>query len=243
MVPVISSKVDFPWIAVIGIILLLFIIWLIFFLLKRSNKLNADPITAGPPQIEGGVNDASAHSRMEELIQSRFPGAGFQIRNIRRGRLSGLAEVHYASGDPKKLRLNDQPAYAGEIIVNDHEETIYFLQGCGNDARIGNYMSGELIFTPDVIVNEDGSTNPVFSVPVVEQLTTEAPIPPAPVDVGSEFHQHTAKALEIFENVLKGEEVKHKLSIKITHDSFEAVVENKFDQPKKSVKSSAEEKK
>ena len=128
----------------------------------HNDLVNRDPITAGPAQVNGGVNNQGAHSRMNELAQNRFPGAHIEIRNIQRGTLSGKGKVFYADGKSRNINLKDVPAYAGEVLVNGKEETIYFLQGCGNDARSGNYMSGNnLVFTPEVIINKDGSESPL----------------------------------------------------------------------------------
>jgi len=125
-------------------------------------KYNRDPITAGPAQVPNGVTDVDAHRRMLEVAQNRFPGANLDIKNIRRGKLSGPAIVHYSKGKPKRIILKDVQAYAGEVMVNGEIQTIYFLQGCGNDARIGNFMLGSgIVFTPDVIIEEDGSESPI----------------------------------------------------------------------------------
>lgn len=145
-------------------LLLLFVFGLISAILQNESekKRNVDPITAGDPQVPGGVDDQNAYGRMAGLAKSRFPSATLAIRNIRRGHLSGLGEIFYADGKSKNINLKDVPAYAGEILVNGKEQTIYFLQGCGNDARSGNFMSGkEFTFNPDVLINEDGSESPL----------------------------------------------------------------------------------
>lgn len=187
-------------------------------------KRNADPVTAGSPQVPGGVNDSGAHNRMRELASNRYPGARLDIRNIRRGRLTGLATVHYADGKPKKLRLNGTPAYAGEVVVNSQTETIYFLQGCGNDARQGNFMSGnDLVFQPDVVVNEDGSESPLSA----EKIGPVSEEPKPVVNLGSETHQQRMKVLSIIEaEVAKGEV--HEVILDINPDNFGAHIKYKF---------------
>lgn len=140
------------------VFLLVMISKMIYNYLKSQKDKKQDPVTAGPAQVPGGVNDQNAHNRMIQIALQRFPGARINIQNIRRGTLSGRALIHYAEGKPKKLNLNNVIAYAGEVMVNNQLETIYFLQGCGNDARQGNYMSGnELVFTSDAEINRDGS--------------------------------------------------------------------------------------
>ena len=206
---------------------------------NENEKRNVDPITAGPPQVPGGVTDVSAHSRINAIAQSRFPGARLNIKNIRRGHLSGKGTVSYADGTkPKKINLKNVAAYAGEITINGTDEhTIYFLQGCGNDTAVSHMSGDELVFTPDVVINPDGSESsiPVVpeEVPVIETVTENQPTVPTPIPVpGSEFHQHVEKGMETVKGFLDGNDAKHRVSLKITHDSFEVVIENKYDQKK-----------
>lgn len=169
-----------------------------------ENKRKLDPVTAGPPQVPGGVNDEQAYSRMNEITQSRFPGARLNINNIRRGKLSGRATVHYASGLPKKMNLDNIVAYAGEIIVNSQLETIYFLQGCGNDVRQGDYMSGdELIFTPDAIIHQDGSESPQGSAVVEETKALKKTKEQITETTGTENFQIIMKILDIQKEAIK----------------------------------------
>lgn len=140
----------------------------------QEREWSQDPVTAGTAQVPGGIDDESAYSRMNQLAHTNFPSARIEIKNIRRGTLSGPGEIFYAEGNPKKINLKNVPAYAGEILVNSKEQTIYFLQGCGNDARQGNFMSGEeLIFTPDVIINEDGSESQLPQEQGKDSVSTE----------------------------------------------------------------------
>jgi len=227
-----EKKISFGWWWMILVFLVLALMfWLMFRTLK---KVNVDPITAGPAQVPGGVNDASAYSRMREVIQSQFPGVNFVIKNIQRGLLSGLADVFYKGlQKPKKINLRKVLAYAGEILVNGKEQTIYFLQGCGNDARVGDYMSGgNLVFIPDVLINENGLESPLpTEIPVV--APAENPPVVTITDPGSEFHQQATSALTIVGKFLEGNDAKHKVTLKVTRDSVEAIIENKFDQTKK----------
>jgi len=204
-----------------------------------------DPVTAGTPQVSGGVRDSNAHNRMQEVAQSRYPGAQIEIKNIRRGWLSGLAKVFYADGKRKKLRLKDVAAYAGETLVNGREQTIYFLQGCGNDARQGNYMTGDLEFRPYVVINQDGSESPLPVETIEEQPVVEAPAmneePKSVVNPGSETHQRKMKILEILSGEIGNSEL-HKVIIEETADgSFKTQIEYKYE-PKKNNRPGAEKK-
>ena len=209
----------------------------------REKRMNIDPITAGPAQVPGGVNDANAHSRMNTIAQSRFPGARLNVRNIRRGHLSGKGMVHYAEGTkPKKINLDNIAAYAGEITVNGtDEQTIYFLQGCGNDTAVSHMSGDELVFTPDVVINQDGSESPIpiVEAPAIEPVVENSEVS-VPADHGSEFHQHVDKAQQMVGEFLSGNDAKHKVVLKITHDSFEVTIENRYDQPKSSAQKSSE---
>jgi hypothetical protein len=194
-------------------------VWLIVILITLGMIINShlesqkNPVTAGPPQIPGGVNDTRAYSRMNEIAQDRFPGARLDIKNIRRGTLSGHAIVHYAEGKTKKLKLNNVAAYAGEIMINNQLETIYFLQGCGNDAQEGDYMYGdELVFTPVVVINQDGSESPLpqeqgNSAVVEETKALEKTEEKQPVVIaettGTESFQIVMKILDIHKETVK----------------------------------------
>jgi hypothetical protein len=182
----------------------------------RYNSMRQDPVTAGPPQVFGGVKDNEAYSRMNQIAQNRFPGAQIVIKNIRRGWLSGWAQVFYASDKTKRLKLKDVASYAGEAMINGREQTIYFLQGCGNDARQGNYMTGDLDFREDVIINRDGSESPlpVVETPAPEVITEEEPVD-SPISLGSELFQIAGEHALIVEEFLKNN-VAHKVTMEYT---------------------------
>ncbi len=137
----IVNWVIFSWL-IIGMIYILL-------LLFKQRKRDVDPISAGPPQVLGGINDEQVFGRYKNYAHHRFPNAkNIVVKNIRKGTLSGPAIVHYGDSTTKKINLRNIPGYAGEILVDNKEYTVYFLQGCGNDARAGNFMTGkELVFT------------------------------------------------------------------------------------------------
>ena len=198
------------------LLLLIFILAVIYKIVKaeKNKPKNIDPTTAGPAQVPGGVNDQNAHSRIHELAAARFPSATLVIKNIRRGHISGAGEIFYAgSVKPKRINLQNVPTYAGEILVNSKEQTIYFLQGCGNDARQGNFMSGEkFVFTPDVIINPDGSersldsTAPEAEAKPVENANATKEEAQKSSEAGSELYKismaHTKLITEMLEKNL-----------------------------------------
>ena len=210
---------------------------------EKEKRMNIDPITAGPAQVPGGISDAAAHERVRNIAASRFPGARLNIKNIRRGHLSGKGMVHYANGTKaKKINLKNIAAYAGEVTINDtDEQTIYFLQGCGNDTAVSHMSGDELVFTPDVVINSDGSESPIPTPPVApersieaeEDLPTTIP-PPAAINLGSEHHQHVAAAQTMVAEFLKSGQAKHKVVMKITHESFEVTIEDYIDKAPRS---------
>ena len=225
----------FPWWSLIGLIFLALFIYFVYRLFSDRYR-NIDPVNAGEPQVEGGITDSIAHNRMSELAAQQFPGATLIIKNIRRGLLSGPADIFYAGSEkPKKINLKDVHAYAGEISVNGHIQTIYFLQGCGNDARMGNLMSGEgLTFIPDVIINEDGSVTQILTpAPVVIESTEEVKKEPvvtekvAQENSGSETHQQRMMVLSIIQaEVSKGDV--HEFTVDSSKENFGVTVKYKF---------------
>lgn len=219
---------EYPFSFLIAFILLIILITL---LVKYYNARNENPVTAGPPQVPGGVSNTTAHERMQQIVLHRFPGTRMDIRNMRRGRLSGLAKVFYADGKSRMINLKSISVYAGEITVDNQEETIYCLQECGNDARGGTYMTGKkLIFTPDAIINKNGSEGPLpAAVDMTIAKESEVNVP----DLGSEFHQHIEKSMKILGDVLKSKEEKHKVTFKVTRDALEAEIQYKYDSTSK----------
>lgn len=208
------------------------LLWLAFVIANiirayQKEKRNVDPVTAGTPQVPGGVNDQMAHTRISEIARQRFPGSNFVIKNIHRGTLSGLGKIFYADRKrPKTINLKKVPTYAGEISVNGKEETIYFLQGCGNDARQGNYMSGNsFVFTPDAVINEDGSESPLTEKQetVTDQPKVKETNESIPTVTGSESFQLSMKVLEILEKEISKSEI-HGFKIDSNQGKIEVAV-------------------
>lgn len=104
--------------------------------LRRRKEREADPVGSGQPQVEGGVSEENAAQRIMNIAEARGM-TPLRVTNIQRGRLFGRGNVSYAdvsSGLTK--RFNGEVGYRGIILRTDGtQETIYFLQGCGNDAQ------------------------------------------------------------------------------------------------------------
>ncbi len=206
---------------------------------RNERKRYEDPVTAGPPQVSGGVGDRGARARVQQIAQDQFPSANIQVENVRRGRLSGPAMVHYAGVNPQQKVLDNIFAYAGEVTINGIRQTVYFLQGCGNDARRGNFMTGsELLFTPDAEIAEDGTASPITPAPAVtdappaqqaeEQKVAKVTEEGSSGNTSSEFHNRSMKALEVVDKFLSKKDLKHKVEIRIHENELEIIIENKF---------------
>lgn len=161
---------DFSWLAYVLVIL--FFLLFLFFIYNEISKKNRNSknyaVTAGPAQVPGGVNDQGAYGRLNQIIASRFSNDTQQKpRNVRRTNVNGTFRVYYAKAPlwwnilyydrpySKVINIVDPiVAYAGEITVDGQDQTIYFLQPCGNDAVQGNYMVNE---SNPVYLNSDGS--------------------------------------------------------------------------------------
>lgn len=167
---------DFIASNLLWLVLLIFVLAVAYKIAKweLSKPKNVDPTTAGTPQVPGGVPDAGAHNRILEIARGHYPSATLNLKNVRRGFLSGTANVHYANAKTKKINLKNVPSYAGEISVNGEVKTIYFLQPCGNDANRGDYMEGkDLVFTPSVFISENGNESPLSTPVIADEKVTE----------------------------------------------------------------------
>ncbi len=132
---------------------------------KRNAEASLDPVTSGRPMKAGGVTDSEAHAYANVVASRMFNQPNLNVTNITRGTLSGTnVEVSYrGEATPKRRTFNNEPAYRGLLTVNETLQFIYFLQACGNDARIGNYFSGQ-----NITFVEDEVLQPVQA-PVIEE--------------------------------------------------------------------------
>jgi len=128
-----------------------------YFLIRRHEKEKAEaaqnPITSGPAMREGGVNNEGAYAYAQEVARRQFNTPNITVRDVVRGTLSGTnLEVFYAGqSTPQRRTFSNQPAYRGTVDVNGIDQYVYFLQGCANDVRAGNYFQGQnIIFVADV---------------------------------------------------------------------------------------------
>lgn len=143
-----GSDTDWSWLW--WLLEILFILSLIFWISYQKDLKNLkDPVNSGPAQVEGGVDDEHAAQRAHNIATSQGLDP-LRVTNIQRGRFFGKAKVCYAdkpNGTYK--RFSGEVGYRGTILrANGIEEVVYFLQGCGNDVRRGQYMTG-INFVPD----------------------------------------------------------------------------------------------
>lgn len=111
-----------------------------------EDSLNRNPVTSGEPIIPGGVTLASASARFQEMASRRWesetdrlaPPQVFTIQRITAGRGWGIMNVSYADGSEEARRLRGERVYEADVLFPDGKtETLYMLQGCGNDLRYG----------------------------------------------------------------------------------------------------------
>lgn len=130
--------------------------------------LTRDPATAGPAMVPGGVTETNATAAMQQVAaraagnspsMSRVQSTYQQFTIVRQtaGRIWGNMTVRYEDGRSVPRRLNGDRAYQAEVRFPDgHTETLYMLQGCGNDLRYGGiarYLPGpEFRFEADPVI-------------------------------------------------------------------------------------------
>ncbi|KKQ78133.1 MAG: hypothetical protein A3A96_00420 [Candidatus Zambryskibacteria bacterium RIFCSPLOWO2_01_FULL_39_39] len=170
--------------------------WLIYRMLTR------DPVNSRPAMVPGGVTEATATTAIQRVAartagytqeQSLGQNVYQQFTIIRRtaGRIWGNMTVRYADGRSVPRRLNSDRAYQAEVRFSDgHTETLYMLQGCGNDLRYGGisrYLPG-----PEFRFEADPAPVAVPAQPVPEPAPAPvapvpAPVAEAPAPVSGEF--------------------------------------------------------
>lgn len=127
-----------------------------------EHMLNMDPVGSGEPIFPAGVTDATAPARFQEMAAHRWEAQTgrtantqvFTIQRLTAGRGWGLMNVSYADGSTLLRRLNGERVYEADVLFPDgNVETLYMLQGCGNDLRYGGvhrYNGAEgFRFVPD----------------------------------------------------------------------------------------------
>jgi len=129
---------------------------------ERENvRLNSDPVAGGPPVVPGGITMATAPDHFRNMgVNIWRETTGRQttpdlmtILEIIPGLAWGRMLVSYANGRAEERRLNGQRVFRGRVRFPDGiEETLYMLQGCGNDVRISgnrNTPADDFRFVPD----------------------------------------------------------------------------------------------
>ncbi len=123
----------------------------------KNEKLTSDPVTSGTPMKRGGVSETDAPAYAREVAARQFNIPNLQVTNIVKGTMTGENVAVYYRGEatPQRKTFKDVAAYRGEVMVNGQPQFVYFLQGCGNDVRIGNYFAGENVtFVADPVQSE-----------------------------------------------------------------------------------------
>jgi len=172
-------------------IALLIAAWLI------HRTLTRDPVNSRPAMVPGGVTEANAATAMQQVAAraaghnpgiSRDPATYQQFTIVRQtaGRIWGNMTVRYADGHLVPRRLNGDRAYQAEVRFPDgHTETLYMLQGCGNDLRYGGisrYLPGpEFRFEAEPVVATPAPQPAAEPAPAPKPVPAPAAPAPAPV--------------------------------------------------------------
>ena len=134
------------------LVLVALVIAILAYLIGRM--LNQNPATAREPMVDGGVSREMADRHFQEMAGSQFqretgrqcPANMFTILEQTVGRIWGILNVRYGDGKEVPRRLNGERAFRARVRFPDqHEETLYMLQACGNDLRYGGisrYLPG-----------------------------------------------------------------------------------------------------
>ena len=222
---------------------------------RKVNRVrNSNPITAGNPQVLGGVPDTGAHQRFVEIAKERFPSATFVVKKMYRGVLNGPAIVCYKGEPSQEKILKNIDAYEGVTLINGREESIFFLQPCGNDARRGDFMKdggkNQLIFTRQFEILTDGTEIPVdadgnrivteTSEVVEEKVEVVPPAPEkkvihlSPQPAPSEFYKVVSDHNFLAGQILKDKSA-HRVTIKVTtsEGTVETIYEAKVEMKQK----------
>ena len=122
------------------------LIGIALYLRKRNLNAKKDPVRSGPA-MRNPVTDEDAFNYTTQVAQRQFNNPNLQVREVQRGTLSGRnLEVFYAGqATPQRRTFTSQPAYRGVVNLNGADQFVYFLQGYGNDVRMGNFFQGQNI--------------------------------------------------------------------------------------------------
>ncbi len=175
------------WMLVVGCLAFLFLAG-IFLLTRFLGTLKADPVSSGPAMVPGGITAETAPARFQtmaarihqtqtgEILSSQR----FTILETTPGRIWGVLVVRYGDGKERLRTMNGERAFQARVrFPNGAEETLYMLQGCGNDLRyegIAWYLPGpNFRFEADPVV-----ASPAQPPQPPQPVATPAPQPPQP---------------------------------------------------------------
>lgn len=160
--------------------------WLIYRMLIKN------PVTARPAMVPDGITPETAaenFGQMAARVHMQATGQFVQPQHFTvleqiAGRIWGVLNVRYADGREVPRRLGGDAAFQARVRFPDGtEETLYMLQGCGNDLRYGGisrYLPGpEFRFEADPIPASVPTPEPVTAQP--EPVPVEPPPTPAAV--------------------------------------------------------------
>jgi len=183
---VIHDQATWPWYLLLVLIAAAIIIYLF------NRMLNAPAASSGTPYVPGGVNAITATDRFRQMASNQnynrtgqsMPLNSFTILEQTAGRIWGILNVRYANHEEVLRRLDGAKAFRAKVRFPDqHEETLYMLQACGNDLRYGGisrYLPG-----PEFRFEADGETVRPEPAPVAPAPTAPQPAP-APVQEPTE---------------------------------------------------------
>lgn len=181
-------------IALLGLAALVLIAYLIY----NRRVLDVNPVDSGPSVVHGGVTDQSAPAAFQQMAARQWghpPSTAvhsstyqnFTVLRTTAGRIWGTLNVRYADGREVPRHLHGERAYRAEVRFPDgRTETLYMLQGCGNDLRYGGisrYLPGpEFRFEADHEVATAPTPAPGPTQPEPERPATPAAEPPTPAE-------------------------------------------------------------
>jgi len=114
--------------------------------LQRERKLSQNPVTSGVPIYSEGVTDETVSEAFQYQASDQYtretgrgaPNNLFTVLRSTPGHAWGIMNVGYADDRVEARRLNGERVYQGSVRFPDGKvETLYMLQGCGNDLRFG----------------------------------------------------------------------------------------------------------
>lgn len=107
---------------------------------QATQAVSADPVTAGPPMVSGGVTEANADQALRAVASRHFGGTeqDFTVLESTLGRVYGTMLVSYRNNTERAWVMAGQHAYQARVRrPNGHVEVVYMLQACGNDLKFG----------------------------------------------------------------------------------------------------------